>query len=681
MVTNSKVFGRKGFEQVIEGRGFGKSFKKQHSKPNYGKSNNYNNNFTRGGPGMIKRGSHKPKYGHNGSGDHSNGAIVRNPISKSTIEMRDKADKWKNIIDHTDKEDIEKKAKALLNKITPDNYKKLRDQVFDVMNSVYSKIRDLPSDDPNYSIYEADCFKFIKVFFKKAILEDRYVSTYTNLLRFILDKEYDLTHSSPSPTASPSKSEKPKKKKNTRDSKFRLHLIEEAKNTLNQFTEEFENTGTTDLDKSDNEFKYKKRLFGNLKFIAELFKKKLVVKTVPLYVLRLLLGMEADTKCNDFTIEGACTFICKVGARLEKLTNKSSTGDNPAEEEKGDSENVFTKVINRIEELGQSETVDQRIRFIIKNTIEVKEMGWVDKDEQEGPKTKKKIKQEFVSEMNGEDNKSSRKSISKSKKDVGKIALNLNKMESTTSMLSEVTEDLEEYNKHPTKEYSPREQVHMDHEAVKDKLIGNFSEWLNTNKLDSSVFVEESKYLSGGTLINYMLMKLFDKEQEEITKFNEFFMQLQNAKLKSKGSGDNGSSGQLFGKKEIEEGISSFFLIIPNIESDYPRLPDQFSELLYFIFIDKNIADFSKVEIKLESDEELEDGEDPIYMVDIYIKILAVLFTKIEDRLGESKMHQLYEHYGIESTIEILKPHLMGDYIDDEVKISETVLKLLNVDE
>lgn len=122
MVINQDLVGRRPFEQQVFGnKGFGRNFKKQYSsKPHYN-----NNNFTRGGPGMVKRGSHKQKFGHNGIDIHKD-EIVRNPISQSTIDMRDKADKWKSIINETDKQDIEKKAKALLNKITPDNYKKLK---------------------------------------------------------------------------------------------------------------------------------------------------------------------------------------------------------------------------------------------------------------------------------------------------------------------------------------------------------------------------------------------------------------------------------------------------------------------------------------------------------------------------------------------------------------------------
>ena len=78
-------------------------------------------------------------------------------------------------------------------------------------------------------------------------------------------------------------------------------------------------------DKEDFTFRYKKRLFGNLKFIAELFKKRLTSSNIPLIVLEKLLGISNKEIMNDFTIEGACTFLGKIGSKLdkkEKLENK-----------------------------------------------------------------------------------------------------------------------------------------------------------------------------------------------------------------------------------------------------------------------------------------------------------------------------------------------------------------------
>jgi hypothetical protein len=640
---------------------------------------------------MSKRGSNR--------GGRSNGGFERKQISQETKDMQDQASKWNDIIKNADTEDIERKTKGLFNKITPDNYRKLRSQAFEIQDNVYFVLMNAEEGSPEYEDAKSQSVKFIKVFFKKATLEEKYCSMYTNLLKYILEKEYekygDNMDGSESPTKSPSKT-----KNFSKASKFRNDIIEECKSTLLEFQEEMKNQGGSEIDKADFEFRYKRRLFGNLKFIAELFKKKIVSRPVPLYVLSHLLGIYGDEgSYNDFTIEGACTFVAKVGSKLDKQKSGSSPrkGDTSS---KSNDNSKFDAVIDKLLEFQFDDKVDTRIQFIIKNTLSMRELGWKDKDNEDGPKTKSQIKKEHMAGLQGGDDyeepryqKNKSQSFKKKSKPYhsdknvpydnrpDSFALKMGKMTSTTSVISEATEDMETP-KAPAKNYSPREIEHHDHESLKDKLIGNFSEWQNTNKLETSLFVEMSKHLPGSTMINYMLIKLYDKGADEVTKFNEFFMLLHNSKLKpdNAASHNKGHSGQLFGKKEIEEGISKFFLIIPNIESDLPKLAEQFTELLYFIFIDKNLADFSKVEIKLESDDELEEDEEPIYMIDIYVKVLAAFLTKVESRLGDSKLEHFYEHYNIAATIDTLRPHVMGDYTDDDTTISESVLKKFNLD-
>lgn len=94
------------------------------------------------GGGFQKRQSHYDKKGYNKpphmskkNSYHNKGGFERKQVSEDTIRMRNEADKWKNHIDTVDTADIEKQAKILLNKVTPDNVKKLRDQIKDVLMS------------------------------------------------------------------------------------------------------------------------------------------------------------------------------------------------------------------------------------------------------------------------------------------------------------------------------------------------------------------------------------------------------------------------------------------------------------------------------------------------------------------------------------------------------------------
>lgn len=582
--------------------------------------------------------------------------------------MRDKADKWKGVLKNTDKSEIEKQAKALLNKITPDNMKRLRDQIKDVLVNCQT------SEDRK---------KFIKIFFKKATHEDKYCSMYTDLIKYIGEKEYDIKAEETPTSATPSSKSKVKKAK---ESQFKKDLVEECKSTLNEFESEMNAEDVPEEDKEEFEYRYKKRLFGNLKFIAELYKKKLVGPGVALFVMGHLLGFSGESKTyNDFTIEGACTFISRVGEKLDKAKKiketeeeKKNAPESPKKKKKEDVEsksksnqNYFESCINMLKKLEVDESVDSRVRILIKNTMAKRENNWKENIQDEGPKTKKQIKKDLMRELQGIDEEEPKqmKKVSSKKQSAKQGAfadLSMEKLYSTTTIVSEYNEESDKEPEPVKKEYSPRELEHRDHEAIKDRYIGNFIEWTNNGKLELTMFEKPENKCTGDKIVCMLLEKLYDKQEEEIAQFNQYFLEL--------------FQKHLFTKSDLEKGITQFFEIIPNIESDFPHLARQFGLFLYFIFEEKNIADFSKVEIKLvtEEEEELEEDEEPMYFIDIYFKILAALLSNIP----EDKRNAFYTHHNIESTAKLLRPHVLEDdlfaSIKEELEVSDDVVKLLD---
>jgi hypothetical protein len=161
-------------------------------------------------------------------------------------------------------------------------------------------------------------------------------------------------------------------------------------------------------------------------------------------------------------------------------------------------------------------------------------------------------------------------------------------------------------------------------------------------------------------------------------KFNEYFFQLHSSNVHPHKKGAHNkhqAPAHLLSKRDIEEGFTEFFKSLPDIEADYPHLPNLLSDLIYFTFIEKNIADFSKVEIKLPEEELLED-EEPMYFVDIYFKVFGSFLAKIEERLGDEKLDYYYSHFHIKSKLDAIK-----QYVDEEayseINASEKVLSLI----
>lgn len=171
---------------------------------------------------------------------------------------------------------------------------------------------------------------------------------------------------------------------------------------------------------------------------------------------------------------------------------------------------------------------------------------------------------------------------------------------------------------------------------------------------------------------------MYDKDEEEVLKFNDYFFELFNSKGHSGKHSKHHKShhgDNLLSKRDIEEGFSEFFVSLPDIEADYPHLPNLLSDLMFFVFIDKNIADFSKVEVRLASDE-LEEDEEPIYLVDIFVKVFGSFLGKIEERMGEEKLNYYYSHFNIKAKIDTIREYVDED-VYNEIQVSQNVLTLI----
>lgn len=146
----------------------------------------------------------------------------------------------------------------------------------------------------------------------------------------------------------------------------------------------------------DYEYKYKKKLFGNLNFIAFLVKNKMINQKVPYYVFDDLLlkasAGQGDNKVNTF--EGACKFLQQIGKTLDKSDRSNLTG------KQGEAQEKFEKIIQTLQNVADNPKVDTRTRIIIKNTLELRERGWDSKNDKDGPKTQEQHKKDYHKEQN-----------------------------------------------------------------------------------------------------------------------------------------------------------------------------------------------------------------------------------------------------------------------------------------
>ena len=194
-----------------------------------------------------------------------------------------------------EKEAIDKKAKLALNKITPDNYTSIKTQVLEI-----------------YKTAETDEEKaaFVKVFFLKACHEEKYTDLYIDLIKYITLTVFR---------------EKNGPKSSTKFSLLKEEFVESIRKECQVvfellFKEYHLDPTWNEDDIMDYEYKHKKKLFGNLNFIALLVKNKMINQKVPFYVFGDLLKDASQHKGQNKlnTYEGACKFLLQIGSTIDK---------------------------------------------------------------------------------------------------------------------------------------------------------------------------------------------------------------------------------------------------------------------------------------------------------------------------------------------------------------------------
>lgn len=99
-------------------------------------------------------------------------------------------------------------------------------------------------------------------------------------------------------------------------STIRLKLIEEIKSTFNTFTDiQTREKSRVDLDR---QLKFQDRMFGNIEFAGELFRRKILPKEPLFSIFEALLRCEDSELENDLSVEAAINLINKVGLILEQ---------------------------------------------------------------------------------------------------------------------------------------------------------------------------------------------------------------------------------------------------------------------------------------------------------------------------------------------------------------------------
>jgi len=156
-----------------------------------------------------------------------------------------------------------------------------------------------------------------------------------------------------------------------KNSMFRKTLFNVCKSCFEKFFDSEEKAKSQES--KERAIVFKLKLYGNLDFVGELYRRKILPETILNTVFESLLGMaELNDKIDDLVVEGAINLMNKVGKSYDQ---NISSAKNRKEEKQAKLDKILDK-FREIENLDHEDLVSNRIKILIKNMFTNKADGW-----------------------------------------------------------------------------------------------------------------------------------------------------------------------------------------------------------------------------------------------------------------------------------------------------------------